>query len=884
MKYNSRKLLILMAMAAPLATAAQAQTAEGDNNDNKPVITYTANHPRYVLGGLTVDEMKGYDNDYLLNISGLNVGDTYEIPGPDISEAVRRYWNQKIFSNVEIVADSIVDGKAYLHIKLTAQPRISSIRYTGVKKSEREDCEKIIGFQPGNQITTDMVNRAEHYIKKHFVEKGFKNCEVHITQREDVTGDNRVLVDIDINKNEKVKVHKIFITGANPKHVAKLKRAMKKTHEKSFVNMFRSKKFLPEKYDEDKGLLVEKLNEWGYRDALITADSVQTIDQKHVNIHLNVYEGTKYYVRNISWVGNTVYNSDLLQRILQLNKGDVYNQTLMEKRLTSDDDAVGNLYYNNGYVFYRLDPVEVNVVGDSIDLEMRIREGQQATFNHVRIAGNTRVYENVIRRELRTKPGDLFSMESIKRSIQDLAQMNQFDPEALQSQFGQSGIKPDPVSGTVDLNYPLTSKGGDQIELSAGWGQTGIVGRVGLKFTNFSVQNLFRKGYKRVGFIPQGDGQTLSLQVQTNGTYYQNYGLSFLEPWLGGKRPNQLSFNISYSKQSDVNSNYINQNYYNNLYNYAYGYGTSSNYYTDAYDPDKYVKMVNLSLGFGKRLRWPDDYFTFMAELSYTRYMLKSWQYFLITDGNCNNINLSLSLQRNSTDHPFYPRKGSEFLLQATLTPPYSLWDGRNYKNLATNPQSANYQKEMQEKYRWIEYHKWKLKFRNFTALSSAVKAPVLMTRFEMGILGAYNRHKKSPFETYYVGGDGMSGYSTGYATETIGLRGYENGSLSGNNSYYGDAYAYSRMTLELRYPLMLETSTSIFALAFIEGGNAWTDVKKFNPLNMKRSAGVGVRILLPMVGLMGIDWAYGFQKYISGYTGKRAGGSQFHFIIGQEF
>ena len=462
--------------------------------------------------------------------------------------------------------------------------------------------------------------------------------------------------------------------------------------------------------------------------------------------------------------------------------------------------------------------------------------------------------------------------------------MNQFDPEALQSQFGQSGIKPDPVSGTVDLSYPLTSKGGDQIELSAGWGQTGIVGRVGLKFTNFSVQNLFRKGYKRAGFIPQGDGQTLSLQVQTNGTYYQNYGLSFLEPWLGGKRPNQLSFNISYSKQSDVNSNYINQNYYNNLYNYAYGYGTSSNYYTDAYDPDKSVKMINLSLGFGKRLRWPDDYFTFMAELSYTRYMPKSWQYFLITDGNCNNINLSLSLQRNSTDHPFYPRKGSEFLLQATLTPPYSLWDGRNYKNLATNPQSANYQKEMQEKYRWIEYHKWKLKFRNFTALSSAVKAPVLMTRFEMGILGAYNRHKKSPFETYYVGGDGMSGYSTGYATETIGLRGYENGSLSGNNSYYGDAYAYSRMTLELRYPLMLETSTSIFALAFVEGGNAWTDVKKFNPLNMKRSAGVGVRILLPMVGLMGIDWAYGFQKYISGYTGKRAGGSQFHFIIGQEF
>lgn len=884
MKYISRKLLVVAALGLCLHGNLWAQE-QADKDPNTPVITYTANHPRYVLGGITVDEMKGYDAEYLSSISGLEVGETYEIPGPDISEAVRKYWAQKIFSNVEIVADSIVGNKVFLHVKLTAQPRISSIHYNGVKKSEREDCEKIIGFQPGNQITTDMVNRAEHYIKKHFEEKGFKNCEVHIVQREDVTGDNRVLVDININKNAKVKVKKIFINGVEQKHVAKLKRAMKKTHEKSFVNMFRSKKFLPEKYAEDKDLLTEKLNAWGYRDALITSDSIETIDDKHVNVHLNIYEGKKYYLRNVSWVGNTVYNSDLLDRILQMKRGDVYDQTLMNKRLTSDDDAIGNLYYNNGYVFYRLNPVEVNVVGDSIDLEMRIQEGRQATFNHVRISGNDRVYENVIRRELRTKPGDLFSMDNIKRSIQDLAQMNQFDPEALQNDFGQNGIKPDPVSGTVDLNYPLTSKGGDQIELSAGWGQTGIVGRVGLKFTNFSVQNLFRKGYKRAGFIPQGDGQTLSLQVQTNGTYYQNYALSFLEPWLGGKRPNQLSFSISYSKQSDVNSNYINQNYYRQLYNYNYGYGTSSNYYTDAYDPDKYVKMINLSLGFGKRLRWPDDYFTFMAEASYTRYMLKSWQYFLITDGNCNNFNLSFSLQRNSTDHPFYARSGSEFLFQVTATPPYSLWDGRNYKKLANDYQSSKYQKELQEKYRWIEYHKWKFKFRNFTALSSAVKAPVLMTRIEFGLLGAYNRYKKSPFETYYVGGDGMSGYSSGYATETIGLRGYENGSLSGNNYYMGDAYAYSRMTLELRYPLMLENSTSIFALAFVEGGNAWTDVKKFNPFDMKRSAGVGVRILLPMVGLMGIDWAYGFQKYISGYSNKsRAGGSQFHFIIGQEF
>jgi len=871
----SRLLLMLLLPFATLAVKGQSDT----NKRINPDINYTATHQSYILGGLTVDGVKEYDEQLLLSISGLTVGQVYEVPGPDISEAVRRYWNQKLFSNVQILADSIVGNQIFLHIKLTAQPRISSINYNGVKKSEREDCEKSIGLQPGNQITQDMIDRARSIIKRHFEDKGFKNCEVDIVQREDVTADNRVIIDININKNAKIKVHKIYITGVDDKkQVRKLKKAMKKTRERSYRSFFVAKKFLPEKYTEDKGFLIDKLNEWGYRDALITHDSVANVDEKHVDIYLDLYQGQKYYVRNITWVGNTVYNSDLLERVLQLNHGDVYNQTHINKRLREDDDAIGNLYYNNGYVFYNLDPVEVNVDGDSIDLEMRVQEGQQATFNHIRIAGNDRVYENVIRRELRTKPGDLFSMESIKRSVQDLAQMNQFDSEALQSQLF-SNIKPDQTTGTVDMTYPLTTKGGDQIELSAGWGQTGIIGRVGLKFTNFSVQNLFRKGYKRAGFIPQGDGQTLSLQVQTNATYYQNYSLSFLEPWLGGKRPNQLSFSISYYKQSDVNSSYYNNNYYNSYYNYLYGYGTNSSYYTDAYDPDKYIKALTLSLGFGKRLRWPDDYFTFMAELSYTRYMLKSWQYFLVTDGNCNNINLTLSLQRNSTDHPFYPRKGSEFLFQVTATPPYSLWDGKDYKNLATNYQSSNYQNEAQEKYRWIEYHKWKLKFRNFTAITSAVKAPVLMTRVEAGVLGAYNRYKKSPFETYYVGGDGMSGYSTGYATETIGLRGYDNGSLAGNTT--SDAYAYTRMTLELRYPLMMETSTSIYALAFVEGGNAWTHVKDFNPFDLKRSAGVGVRVLLPMVGLLGIDWAYGFQKYING---QKAGGSQFHFIIGQEF
>lgn len=870
-----RRLIVALVVAA-LTLPALAQT-EG-NGGTTPEITYTKEHPSYILGGLTVSGVKGFDEEMLKNISGLTVGRIYEIPGVDITEAVRRYWKQGLFSNVSIEADSIVAGRVYLHVHLTAQPRISSITYTGVKKSEREDIETRLGLQSGSQITPNMVDRAKILVRRYFEEKGFKNATVDIVQREDVTGDNRVLVDVIIDKHEKIKVRAIHIAGVEETRLRKLKRAMKKTHEKGIANLFRSKKFLPEKYEEDKGYLIDRMNSWGFRDALIQRDSVVTVDKSHVDIYIDMYQGRKYFVRNIEWVGNSVYRTEAMAKALKINRGDVYNQELLRKRLTEDEDAIGTQYYNNGYVFSSIDPVEINIDGDSIDLEMRVREGNQATLNHIRISGNDRVYENVIRRELYTKPGDLFSMEAIKRSVRELASMNQFDAEALQRDLD---IKPDPVTGTVDINYGLVTKGGDQVELSAGWGQTGIVGRVGLKFTNFSMRNLFGGGNKRAGFIPQGDGQTFSISGQTNGTYFQSYSVSFLDPWFGGKRPNQFSVSAYYSKQSDVNSNYYGSDYYNSIYNNIYGWGNNSSYYnyTNYYDPDKYVKMFGLSVGFGKRLRWPDDYFTFMAELSYTRYMLKSWQYFLITDGNCNNINLSLSINRSSTNQSFFPSTGSEFSFSVTATPPYSLWDKKDYRNLATNYQSANYQAEAQEKYRWIEYHKWKLKFRTFTALAGKAKPPVLMTRAEAGVLGSYNRYKKSPFETYYVGGDGMSGYSTGYATETIGLRGYDNGSLAGANG--DNAYAYTRLTLELRYPLMLEASTSMYALAFLEAGNAWTDVKKFNPFDLKRSAGFGVRILLPMVGLMGIDWAYGFQKNING---RKVGGSQFHFILGQEF
>lgn len=776
-----------------------------------------------------------------------------------------------------MAADSIVGDKLYLHISLAVRPRVSTINYEGLKKSEREDMEQKLGLLKGSQLTPNMIDRAKILAQKYFDDKGYKNAEIDIRQREDVSAKNEVILDVIVDKKEKMKVHKITIDGNEQltdkqiKGSLFTKGAFSKTHEAGKIgNIFKSKKFTPERWKTDKQNLIDKYNEHGFRDANILKDSVSNYDVKHVDVYVQVEEGKKYYIRNITWVGNTVYTTDQLSRVLGMKKGDVYNQKLLNKRLSEDEDAVGNLYWNNGYLFYNLQPTEINIVGDSIDLEMRITEGQQAHINRVRINGNDRLYENVVRRELRTKPGDLFSKDALQRSVRELASMGHFDPEKV-----NPDVKPNYEDGTVDINWNLAQKSNDQIEFSLGWGQTGVIGRVGLKLNNFSMRNLFNKNKEHRGIMPVGDGEVLSIGAQTNGSYYQSYNVSYSTNWFGGKRPNQFSVSAYYSKQTDVSSNYYNNAYYNNYYNYLYGYGSSySSSYSSYYDPDKYVQMIGFSLGWGKRLRWPDDYFTLSAQLSYQRYMLKNWSYFLMTNGTANNLNLTLSLNRTSTDNQLFPRRGSEFSASVTLTPPWSLFDNKDYASLANNPYSSTYDDEMQEKYRWVEYHKWKFKSRTFTALSGGQKCFVLMTRVEMGLLGSYNKNKKSPFETFYVGGDGMSGYSTGYAEETVGLRGYENGSLA----YRG--YAYDRFTLELRYPFLLG-NTTIYGLTFLEGGNAWTDTKKFNPFDMKRSAGVGVRIYLPMVGLMGIDWAYGFDKDNINLT---KGGSQFHFILGQEF
>ena len=854
----------------------------------KPVIDYTRTPRTYYIANIAVDGIKTYDDYLLVGLSGLTVGQPITIPGEEITNVVKRYWRNGLFSNVAISVDSLINDSVYLHIQLAQRPRISQINYNGVRKGERDDLQEKLGLIKDNQLTPNMLDRAKILCKRYFEDKGFKNAEISIMQRDDASQPDKVILDINVVKKGKVKIHRINITGNQNLKTSKIKGNLikagflKKIHDKkSLSGWFRSKKFTESRYKEAKENLMDKYAEMGYMDAILISDSVVPYEND-VDIFLTVEEGQKYYVRNIEWVGNTLYPTDVLSDILRMKKGDVYNQKHMNDRLMVDDDAVGNLYYNNGYVFYRLEPVVVNVVEDSVDLEMRIYEGVQAHISHVRISGNDRVYENVIRRELRNKPGDLFSKDALMRSYREIAAMGHFDAENI-----KYDIQPDPTNGTVDLDWGLTAKSNDQIEFSLGYGQTGVIGRIGLKFGNFCMANLFKKNGIRRGILPQGNGETFSISGSTNGRYYQQYAISYINPWFGGKRPNTFSFGASFSKYTDISDNYYNSAYYNNYYSYLYGYGNGYgyNYMENYYDPDKRFMTFSFSVGWGKRLRWPDDWFTLSADISYTRYMLKDWQYFIINNGNCNNISLGLTLSRNSTLNPIFPRSGSEFLLSVSLTPPYSLFDHKDYASLGKDDNgnqlpvaSPKYQQDMQDMHKWIEYHKWKLKHRSYTALSNGNKCFVLSTRVELGMLGHYNKNKRSPFETYYMGGDGMSGYSSTYATETIGLRGYDNGSLTPNGF---NGYAYDRFSVEVRYPFMLSASTNIYGLAFVEGGNAWDDIKKFNPFDMKKSAGVGVRIFLPMVGMLGIDWAYGFDSVFGSRTYS---GSHFHFVLGQEF
>ena len=848
-------------------------------------VVYGVNRaPKYPIGGISVNDIPGYEDFVLIGISGLSVGDVVSVPGNEITNAVKRYWRHGLFSNVSIEADKIQNDSIYLNIVLQIRSKVSEINIEGVKKKEKEDLEQKMGIVKGNQITPDIIDRAKIVVKNYFDEKGFRNADVEILQREDINHEGQMIVDVVIDKKEKVKVNHIYLSGNENITTKQIKGSLfgksllKKTHEKSGLsNWFKTKKFISDKYKEDKERLLTKYNELGFRDAVIVQDSIVDCGDNTIDIYLGVEEGERYYIRNINWVGNTIFTTEGLNQVLNMKTGDVYNKTYIDKRLKSDEDAVSNYYFNDGYVFNRITPIEVGEENDSIDLEIRIYEGIQATINRINISGNTQVYEDVIRRELKLKPGDLFSMDAFKMTYQEIAQMGHFDPEAM-----KMDPIPDQNNGTVDIDMELTPKSSDQVEFSLGWGYIGVTFKLGLKFTNFSMRNLLKKDRSTGGFLPRGDGQQFEISATTNASYYQQYSISFYDPWFGGKRPTSLSLSAFYSRQSDISSSYYNSAYYNSYYSMLYGYGNYNNSYynnySSYYDPDKMFQVFGVSIGWGKRLNWPDNNFQLSASLAYTRYMLKDWQYFIISNGNCNNINLTLALSRISIDNGVFPRRGSQINFSVSSTPPYSLWETTDYSKLATSSADANYQSDLQKKYRWIEYHKWKFNSKFYTPITNGQKCFVLMTRVDCGFLGYYNKYKISPFETFYVGGDGMSGYSSNYYSETIGLRGYDNGSLTPYNS---EGYAYTRLAAEIRYPLMLNNSTNIYALGFIEGGNAWTSIGKFNPFDLKRSAGVGVRIMLPMVGLMGIDWGYGFDKV---FGSSSYGGSQFHFVLGQEF
>lgn len=875
-------LIILFICLGSIFSKSEAQTPV--DTVYAPPIIYS-NMPRnYEIAGIEIEGAPNYDDFLILGYADLKVGDRVSIPGDDITNAVKRLMRQRLFAQARIELVKTYGDKAWLKIVLRTQPRIGQVNYNGAKKGEAKDLQERLNLVKGNQITQDIVNRAEAIVSKYYKDKGFGNVTVHIDLHEDLSNENETIVDINIDKHNKVKVHRIYIDGNEILSDGQLKRTMKKTNEKNnLLKLFSQKKFVDTDYHDDLNRIIEKYNEKGYRDARIVADSVVPYDEKTVDVYISLEEGDKYYIKDISWVGNTVYPTETLNAVLDMKSGDVYNQKMMRKRLSDDDDAVANLYMDRGYLFYNLVPIERDITGDSIALEMRIVEGPQARINNVVINGNDRLYEKVIRRELRVRPGDLFSKSDLMRSAREIAQTGHFNPENMD-------IKPEPneADGTVDIIFNLETKNNDQIEFSLGWGQTGIIGKLQLKFTNFSIKNLFYPSSYR-GIIPQGEGQTFTISAQTNARYYQSYAVSFLDPWFGGKRPNSLSVSAYYSRQTGVNSSFYNNtwanssfwgsglgyypgynNYYNNYYNDYY-----QNSYENSLDPNKYLQLVGVNVGFGKRLKWPDDYFTFTAELGYNWYCLKNWDYlYYMNTGKSNALVLGLTLARNSIDNPIYTRSGSSFSLNVQLTPPASLFTGkRDWRKLYL----ANTEESRQKLYEWIEY--WKVRFhsRTYTPLTQSEQwTPVLMTRFDFGLIGSYNKYLKTPFETFYVGGDGMSGYSS-TATETIALRGYDNGSLT---PWRSEGYAYTRMGLEIHFPLMLQQSTTIYCLGFLEGGNAWTSVSQFDPFSIKRSAGAGVRIQLPMVGLMGIDWAYGFDRE----PGGNKGGSHFHFILGQEF
>ena len=806
--------------------------------ENAPMFKNSGEPKLYYIRKINVHGIKYLNPDVLKSSAGLIEGDSIYLPSNFIANAITRFWSQRFFSDVKIGSE--IDGDSLdLEVFLKERPRVYNWAFEGISKGKQKDLLEKLKLKRGSELSDYVIDKNKKLIRDYWSEKGFRNTEVDVRIDNDTLRPGQAVnVTFLIDRKEKVKIGRINFIGNEQFKDKRLRRTFKKTHQKS-INFFKGAKLNETDYEADKELLIDFYNSKGYRNANIVRDSIYPINEKRIGIDLEVSEGNKYYIRNVSWVGNSVYETDDLQRMFGVKKGDTYDKKTMHKRLgigkETDPEAmsVSSLYQNEGYLMSQIEPAETIIGADSIDIEVKVFEGKQFTINNVGISGNQRVDDEVIRRELYTRPGELYNRSLLMQTIRTLGSMGHFNPEAI-----MPDIKP-VTNELVDINWPLEEQASDQFNIAGGWGSGTFVGSVGITLNNLSVKNFFKKGAWRP--YPMGQNQRLSLSAQTNGTYYKAFAFSFTDPWMGGKKPNSFTFSAHISEQ-------------NNAY---YVWQTATQYF----------RTYGVAAGLGKRLNWPDPYFTFYAEASYERYNLKNWTGFVVENGNSNLLSLKLVFGRNSVDQPIYPRRGSEFSASVQATLPYSLWDGKDYSDQSMSDQ---------DRYRWIEFHKWQFKaqwFQGFLNNSNLV----LMLKAEMGYLGSYNKNKVSPFQRYEVGGDGMTGYNI-YGIDIIGMRGYEDGALDPSNYY---SRGYNKYTAELRYPIILKPSSQIYVLGFLEGGNAFDSWKEFSPFKIKRSAGFGVRLYLPVVGMLGIDWGYGFDPPANSTTKS---GSQFHFVLGQQF
>ena len=856
----SRIICLLIALACVIPALGQTTSkVEVDYNNPK----------KYIVGGVEVEGNEHFAPQQILSITGLQKGMEVTVPSEELSNIVNRVWMQRFFEDVAIVVDSLVPTRdtAYFKIKIIERPRVSKWTFAGVKPGEQKELQERLNLRRGGEFSEYVAKTSSDIIKRYYKEKGFYNVDVTVNTKQDSIIRSAIRVQFAVDRGEKVKVKTITFTGNEHVKDNKLARSMKKTKDRRLISFFSSKKFNEAEYPNDKRALINAFNEAGYRDARIVKDTMYYVEPGKLQIDFQIDEGKQYFFRDITWTGNSVYSSDVLNDILMIKKGDIYDVVTMEKRLfgggKQNEYDISKLYRDNGYLFFNLQPVELNIEGDSVDVEMRIVEGKPATLNNIIINGNDLTNERVVRRQVFTRPGYLFSQSDFERSIREIASMGQFDPEAISDPNTGYSIIPNQLNNTVDIVYNVTEKPSSQLELSGGWGGNTFVATVGVSFNNFSTRRFFDKTAWRP--VPLGDAQNLSIRFQTNGTYYTSLSASFSEPWLFGKKPTSLNMSLYYTRQTD---SYLAFNILNN---------------------DKFMEVYGFAAGIGKRLKWPDNYFVLYNQLSWQTYKLQNWAYqFMFDTGISHNLSYTLSLSRNSTDQQIYPRQGSNFSASVQFTPPYSLlrkkglagYDKYGNEIQATNWREIDYNLQTsEERYRWVEYHKWSFKGEVYTKLVGDL---VLMARAQFGYLGYYNRNwGYSPFEGFRVGGDGMSGYDT-YGSEIVSLRGYENYTLTpqATSSATGNYYAgnvYDKFTVELRYPVILQPQSTIYALVFLEGGNCWSDIRDFNPFQIKRSAGVGVRVFLPMIGLLGVDWGWGFDDPVNGK-------SQFHFVIGQQF